>query len=301
MALQNVLVTGGAGFIGRHLVKSLAEKGSDVIVLDIAASGKIVGANAVYRKDIRDRDAVWDVIRKERIDTCIHLAAKVSVVDSVSNPAETLDVNINGTRCVLEACSQNHVQNFVFASSAAVYGEPLRLPLREDHVLRPLSPYGKSKVEGERLVAKYNADGKIKNAVTLRFFNVYGENQNPVYAGVISKFAERLSKGLPPLIYGDGRQTRDFIFVHDVVRAIELAAESNLSGVFNIATGKATSINELSKKMSTLFGFESKQTYRRRLSGDILHSYADIATTKDTLHFSAERDLDRGLKEMFRF
>ena len=294
-----MLVTGGAGFIGRHLVRDLTKKGLSVTVLDIAESGtEGLGVKAVYRKDIRNTDAVQAIIRKEQIDTCIHLAAKVSVADSIANPDDTLDTNVKGTMSVLEACARNNVENFVFASSAAVYGEPRQLPLQEDQVLQPLSPYGRSKVAGEQLVAAYNAYDKIRHAVTLRFFNVYGPDQNPAYAGVISEFAKRLSKGESPVIYGDGNQTRDFISVHDVVRAIELAAEASLSGIFNVATGRGISISELAKKMMLLFGLDLKPVYLDAIEGDIIHSYADVTKARDLLHFSAERDLQSELKKM---
>lgn len=292
-------MTGAAGFIGRHLVGSLLKKGYRVVVLDIAEPFISPSKNfAYYQEDIRNTEVVEGVIRQSRIDTCVHLAAKVSVADSVANPDETLDTNVRGTMSVLEACARNDVRSFVFASSAAVYGEPRQLPLREDYPPEPMSPYGMSKISGEQLVATYNAYGKIKNAISLRLFNVYGENQNPVYAGVISKFAKRLSSGLAPVIYGDGNQTRDFISVQDVVRAIELAAESELSGIFNVATGKPISINELAKKMTELFGLHLKPVYQQAVEGDILHSYADVTKAKNDLHFSVTHDLDSELEKM---
>lgn len=295
-----MLVTGGTGFIGRHLTKSLSGRGYTVVVLDIAEIYKeVIGAKAIYKNDIRNTETLQTIIRDEQIDTCIHLAAKVSVSGSISNPDDTLDTNVKGTMSVLEACSNNEVLNFVFASSAAVYGEPQQLPLEEDHVLHPLSPYGKSKVEGEELVATYGACKKIRNTIVLRFFNVYGENQNPSYAGVISKFAERLSKGLPPIIYGNGNQTRDFISVHDVARAIELAAQSELSGIFNIATGKGISINDLASKMTAMFNLDLKPMYLNAKEGDITNSYGAVARAKNLLNFSAKRDLGSELRRMF--
>src|SRR5205085_7280537 len=150
---------------------------------------------------------------------------------------------VNGTLSVLNACASNNVGNFVFASSAAVYGEPKIIPIPEDHVLNPLSPYGASKVAGEALVSSFGNSQKIRNAATLRFFNVYGKGQSAEYAGVITKFIERLSSGLPPIIFGDGTQTRDFISVQDIVEAIVLAAQKGLSGIYNLGTCNPISLN----------------------------------------------------------
>ena len=149
---------------------------------------------------------------------------KISVTESVTNPSDTLDVNILGTLNVLEACSKSGVRKLVFASSAAAYGEPRTFPISEDHVLNPLSPYGASKAAAEVLISSYRNLNKIPNAISLRFFNVYGIGQSIEYAGVITKFHERLSKGEAPIIFGDGEQTRDFVSVNDVVDAILLAS-----------------------------------------------------------------------------
>lgn len=293
-----MLVTGGAGFIGRHLVRSLSRRGCSVTVLDITEFGTEIPVKAVYRKDIRNTEAVQSIIRKHQIDTCIHLAAKVSVQHSIANPDDTLDTNVKGTMSLLEASARCSVNNFIFASSAAVYGQPTQLPLREDQLLKPISPYGTSKATGEELVAASKAYGKIKNGITLRFFNVYGENQNPAYAGVITRFIERLSRKLPPIIYGDGGQTRDFISVNDVVRAIEIAAESDLSGPFNVGSGQAVSINELAERMSSIFGLDLRPVYKEAIQGDIMHSYADTTKTATILRFSAKHTLDLELKKM---
>ena len=149
--------------------------------------------------------------------------AKISVPESITNPGETKNVNIKGTFNILEACSQVDLKNFVFISSSAVYGEAKVLPITEDQLLDPLSPYGDSKIAGEALVSSFKDTGKIQNGISLRMFNVFGEGQSSEYAGVITKFAERLSASLPPVLYGDGNQIRDFIFVDDVVNAIVLS------------------------------------------------------------------------------
>jgi UDP-glucose 4-epimerase len=227
--IESILVSGGMGFIGRHLIEKLRKEEycSKIIIIDNLSNAQAFSKNVIssntepkikfYKADIRDKSTVSDIIKHEKIDACVHLAAKMSVEESVRNPEEVVGVNIQGTLSMLEACSQNNVKTFLFASSAAVYGHAkVLLPIPEDHVLEPLSPYGATKVAGESLVNSYKNCGKIKNAIILRFFNVYGEGQNKEYAGVITNFADRLSTGLPPVIYGDGRQTRDFVSVDDV-------------------------------------------------------------------------------------
>jgi UDP-glucose 4-epimerase len=322
--MNRVLVTGGAGFIGHHLLKRLFQLNCHVTVIDNLSNRNenfpIRNNNnnyyydaldkniSFYKEDIRNKDSISDIFKNERIDTCIHLAAKISVSESVLNPYDTLDVNINGTLNVLEACSNNQVRNFVFASSAAAYGEPKKLPISEDHPLDPLSPYGLSKGIGETLVSTYRNLKKLQHTISLRFFNVYGEGQTLEYAGVIPKFAERLSKGLPPIIYGDGKQTRDFVSVNDVVNAILLAAESpnnNLSSkyplrVFNIATGKSISINELAQMMIRIYGFDFEPIYERELEGDIKYAAVDMTNSKNILGFVATEQLELALKQMIK-
>ena len=296
--MTRILVTGGAGFVGRHLVKHLThhEADTEVTIVDNLSNAdkhnldsyKTSNARiSFYREDIRSQKTLSDLVKRHRIDTCIHLAAKVSVSDSMINPSETIDVNVNGTHVVLAACAENQVQTVIFASSAAVYGEPKMLPIDEDHALKPLSPYGESKMSGEALLDSFNAQKKIKNVVSLRFFNIFGEGQNPTYAGVITKFAERLSQGLPPIIYGTGEQTRDFISVNDVAIAILLAMRANISGVFNIGSGRPTSINELARNMIKMFDLDLEPIYKDPLEGDILHSHANVTRAKDLLRFAA--------------
>lgn len=300
--MQSVLVTGGAGFIGHHLVKRML---SDyrVVIIDNLSNGKSGNIpkhpNATfYKEDIRNKETISDIIKSHKISTCIHLAAKISVNDSILNPVETVDVNIKGTLAVLEGCAKSNVESFVFASSAAVYGEPKNLPIPEDHILEPLSPYGASKVAGEALATSYRHSGKIIHTACLRFFNVYGEGQNPEYAGVISKFEERLSKGLPPIIYGDGKQTRDFISINDVVDAIIKAAHSRVSGTFNVGTGKPTKIRDLASKMIQTYKLNLKPIFVDGRRGDILQSYADTTKARELLKFVASEDINAGLKKL---
>jgi UDP-glucose 4-epimerase len=304
---RRILVTGGAGFIGHHLVtKLLEDPDCRITIIDNLSNDKskkrlkdLPPSVAFYEEDIRNRQAVSDIVKREGAHACIHLAAKISVVDSIRNPAETIDVNVNGTLSVLEACANNGVQAFVLASSAAVYGDADVVPTPEDCVLDPLSPYGASKVSGEALVASYKNSGKISKAISLRFFNVYGRGQSPEYAGVITKFAERLSKKQPPVIYGDGQQTRDFIHVSDVVHGAMLATNSGVSGVFNIGTGKPTSIDYLARKMINIHGLDVKPICSSAEKGDIRHSCANTDRSLRGLRFAAHQDIDSALRMMY--
>ena len=231
---------------------------------------------------------------------------KISVTESVTNPSDTLDVNILGTLNVLEACSKSGVRNLVFASSAAAYGEPRTFPISEDHVLNPLSPYGASKAAAEVLVSSYRNLNKIPNAISLRFFNVYGIGQSIEYAGVITKFQERLSEGEAPIIFGDGEQTRDFVSVNDVVDAILLAAETrekpiSLSpAVFNIATGTSTSINQLAQLMIKLSKQDVKIIYQAPKEGDIKFASVDTTRAGQVLRFTPKESLELGLESLIR-
>lgn len=299
----SILITGGAGFIGKHLARALLFHEYKVTIVDNLTTGTTLqnlpnGRITFYKEDIQNSETLTDIVKKEAIDTCIHLAGKTSVRDSIHNPMDTARVNIGGTLNVLEACTRNKVKTFVFASSAAVYGEPKLLPLSEDQVPEPLSPYGASKAAGELLALSYKNSEKINNAVALRFFNVYGQGQNPVYAGVITRFAERLAKGLPPIIYGDGKQTRDFISVKDVIRAITLAADSDISGTFNIGTGKPIEIIDLAKLMIDALQLDLNPIYDDALKGDIVHSYADMTKSLRELHFTSTQELASDLKEL---
>lgn len=314
--MQNVIVTGGSGFIGHHLVNRLLKLRKRVAIVDnLSNFGSSKGYNnrssentkiSFYKEDIRNGNSLSDIFKQEQPDCCIHLAAKISVIESVTNPSDTLDVNILGTLNVLEACSKSGVRNLVFASSAAAYGEPRTFPISEDHVLNPLSPYGASKAAAEVLVSSYRNLNKIPNAISLRFFNVYGIGQSIEYAGVITKFQERLSKGEAPIIFGDGEQTRDFVSVNDVVDAILLAAETrekpiSLSpAVFNIATGTSTSINQLAQLMIKLSKQDVKIIYQAPKEGDIKFASVDMTRSGQVLRFTPKESLELGLESLIR-
>jgi UDP-glucose 4-epimerase len=261
-----------------------------------------------YTADIRDKKTISEIFQSEKADTCIHLAAKISVADSIVNPDETMDINLAGTLNVLEASTKSKVSKFIFASSAAVYGDVSELPISENAPMRPLSPYGKSKMLAEEHVFRYEKLKKIQNTISLRIFNVYGSG-NVNKSDVVSKFASRVSKGLPPIITGDGNHTRDFVSVDDVVESLLLsikAMESNYNSnfsstpVFNIGSGTPTSINELARKMIAISGLDIDPIYEKGNGnyGVILHSYPDISKAKRDLKFVVKKDLETGLREM---
>ncbi len=318
--MEQILVTGSGGFIGRHLVSTLLLEQDTRLILadkfnqesDLLAYSKRFKDKSVsfYNLDIRDRDAVFELFKQEKVSTCIHLAGRVNVQDSIKNPTQTMDVNVKGTLNILDACALNQTKNFIFASSAAVYGHPTVLPIPEDHVLAPLSPYGTSKMLGEQTVSSYRLSEKIQNAISLRIFNAYGIDQFG-NTNVISQFAKRLSKGLPPIIYGDGLQGRDFISVADIVGAILLTIKamedsrdallSTSSCVFNIGTGVSTSINEVSSQMIKLVGLDFDPIYlETNDKTDVKDSCADITKAKEILEFTSKHKLEAELKNLVK-
>jgi UDP-glucose 4-epimerase len=314
--MQSILVSGGAGFIGRHLINKLSKEKDyrKVIIIDNLSNAqpflnKVISSNTepeikFYKADIRRKRTISDIIKREKIDACIHLAARMSVEESVRKPQQVVNVNIQGTLSMLEACSQNNVKTFVFASSAAVYGHAKELlPIPEDHVLEPLSPYGATKVAGESLVNAYKNCGRIGNTIVLRFFNVYGEGQSKEYAGVITNFANRLSAGLPPVIYGDGRQTRDFVSVDDItnilIAATIQAEQTGLSCTLNVGTGSPVTINELARKMIRIFGLDNiEPIYQEANKGDIFFSLADTSRLKHILKTEAKTNIEYELAKI---
>ncbi len=267
---MKVLVTGGSGFIGTNLSLFLTEEGHEVRVLDLRSPN----FKAEYVKgDIRDYETVKRAV--EGIEAVVHLAAMVSAVEATEKPEEATEINVMGTLNLLEASRRQGVRRFVYASSVAVYGEPLYLPVDERHPNFPVNVYGATKLGGEALVNGYSGNYGL-STVSLRFFNVYGPWMRPgPYSGVILKFLEFAHGNEPFRIEGDGRQTRDFIYVEDVVRAIQLALEEEFTGAYNVGTGKETSIIELARLVSEVVGIPCRVEHAPPRKGDIRRSVAD--------------------------
>ncbi|MFA5929930.1 MAG: NAD-dependent epimerase/dehydratase family protein [Candidatus Micrarchaeia archaeon] len=292
-----IVVTGGSGFIGTHLCGRLQEGGYDVRILDISPPKAGVKAEFV-RASVLDAARLTKML--EGAEGVVHLAALIDVAASVSDPFSDFSVNATGTMNVLEAARHACVKKVAFASSAAVYGEPERLPVDEEHPTRPLSPYGASKLAAERYVLLYGSLYGMETTA-LRLFNVYGEGQNASspYSGVITKFADAISEGRQPIIFGDGEQTRDFVHVDDVCEAFVRAIDGQgCETPLNIASGVETSVAELLETMCGICGADFSPTYMPERQGEIARSVADIKLARKRIGYSPRMALSQGLREM---
>ena len=300
-------MTGGAGFIGSHLVDGLIDAEADVTILDNLDTGRMenIAQHKLNRNfhfvegDVRDFGVVKRLIKD--VDVVVNLAAIASVQRSVEDPLLVNDVNVKGTLNLLKASVDTGVKRFVQASSAAVYGDAQKLPVREDFIPMPLSPYAVSKLAAENYAGVLNRIYGLET-VCLRFFNVYGPRQaNNPYSGAITIFMNELLGNRSPRIFGDGEQSRDFVFVKDVVSAVMLAlSEKGAVGeVFNVASGKATTINKIVQVLQKLTGKEDlRPVYGEPREGDIRHSCASIEKAKMTLGYEPLISLEEGLKEL---
>lgn len=306
MGKIKIVVTGGAGFIGSHIVEYWLDQGAEVHVIDNLRSGYIsnveIFPKAVFHKvSVTERDEVFKIMKN--VDYVFHLAALVSVPESIEKPEECYDINVKGLLNVLEAAKENKAKKIVYSSSAAVYGDNAQSPQSVDLKPNPKSPYGSTKLDGEYYLNTYNEMFGI-GTVSLRYFNVFGTRQDPAsqYAAAIPIFVQKALKNLPITIYGDGEQTRDFIFVKDVVKANVLAATTpNVSGVFNVARGQAITINEIVKIVIEETKSSSKIVYGMERLGDIKHSLASIKETKEKLNFNPDVNLMDGLKKTIKY
>jgi nucleoside-diphosphate-sugar epimerase len=302
---KNVLVTGGAGFIGSHTVDRLVSEGYNVRVLDNLSTGNIAnieghlrsGEAELVKADIRDASIVKDSLQD--IDVVIHFAAQVSVPLSIKNPELTFDVNLLGTLNLLRSSVKAHIKKFVFISSCSVCGDPEALPVTEQTPPNPISPYAESKLVGERYCLGFS-ERQLLQTVVLRFFNVYGPRQTMNdYSGVITRFMDCCRQKMPLTIYGDGSQTRDFVNVKDVATAVLASIDNRSSGeVFNIGSGQPTSIHTLAKTILQLSGEQLEVRYEKSRVGDIKDSYADITKARRFFGYEPKVSLIDGLRTL---
>ncbi|BAW31232.1 MAG TPA: SDR family oxidoreductase [Methanothermobacter sp.] len=302
---KNVIVTGGLGFIGSHLTDRLLKDGNKVTVIDNCSTGSI---NNLAMKDHENLKIIKGSITEldlEKIfqgkDYIFHQAALASVEESIKDPIKCHRINATGTLRILQAASKCNIIKVLNASTSAVYGNNPKIPLDENETPRPLSPYAASKVSAEFYCHVYKECYGL-DTVSLRYFNVFGPRQNPKseYAAVIPRFIHAILSGENPIIYGDGNQTRDFIYVEDVVEANLLLAESDFTGQINVATGKSVTINQLLELIGEICGIEIKAEYQDPRPGDIKDSRADISLLK-SLGFKKLTSLKNGLEKTIKW
>jgi len=315
--MANYLVTGGAGFIGSHIAETLLKEGHRVRILDNFSTGRRENLQAIQmiaplnleiiEGDVRDKKVCDQVV--SGIDFVFHEAAQVSVPESVNDPETTQEVNIGGTLNLLSACKRAGIKRLVLASSTAIYGdspdEKDSLKPKKEHLTpNPLSPYALSKLVGEyycRLFSKVYG----LSTVALRYFNVFGPRQDPnsEYAAVIPKFIERLLQNLPPVIYGDGKQSRDFVYVGDVIQAnFQACHQDGIEGeVFNVASGRSYTLLQLLEYLKKIIHSAQEPVFAPARAGDIRHSKADIQKARKFLGFQPKIGLRKGLKPTVEF
>ena len=304
---MNILVTGGAGFIGSNLVASLVEAGHKVTVIDDLPSGFEENLKSVMDKitfinaSILKSSVLQSTFRD--IEAAYHLAAIASVQKSIDNPKECHEVNVIGTISVLEAARINNVKKVILASSAAVYGDQPDLPKKETTPLAPMSPYAIDKISCENYMRIYHNLYGIET-ISFRFFNVFGENQDPdsEYAAVIPIFIKSMLKGKGPEVFGDGSQSRDFTYIKDLVDGLTFALDQKLDGsAINLATGTKTTLLELISTINSILGTTLKPEFQKARPGDIYESYSDISLARERFNFTPKHSLKEGLKNTVQF
>ncbi|MEC0269132.1 NAD-dependent epimerase/dehydratase family protein [Paenibacillus anseongense] len=301
---MNILVTGGAGFIGSLIVDDLLQEGHDVHIFDNLTTGRMAYVNekAVFHHgDLLDGNRLAEVFAASRPEVVIHHAAQIDVQTSLINPLLDAKINILGTIDLLEQCREHGVRKLIYASSAAVYGTPQYLSVDEAHPVRPLSFYGISKHTPEHYIESFALLYGMDYTV-LRYANVYGIRQDPKgEGGVVAIFMDKLLDGKQPVIYGDGEQTRDFIYVQDIVSANRAALYKGSRGIYNISCNEQTSINELLKEMCSICGSSFNPAYEAARTGDIVHSRLDNRAALNDLGWSPIFTLRDGLGATFAY
>lgn len=310
MARKKMLVTGGAGFIGSHLVDDLVKNGHSVKILDDFSSGSVNNILGFFNyknfKMIRGSVTDMELVRKATadVDVVFHLAAQIHVDKSIIEPRRTFEVNTLGTLNILDAALENEVELVVYASTSEVYGSAKHVPMNEDHPLNPASPYAASKAAADRLCFSYYNTYKLP-VVVVRCFNTYGPRQKDTgYAAAIPKFLRKALPGLPPIIYGDGKQTRDYMYVNDAVNAYKLilkSYENVLGKAVNFGTGKEITIMKLANTVLKLCGNKSKPIHVAPRAGEVKRLCADISLAQKELGFVPKYTIDQGLKQFLEW
>ncbi len=298
---MKIFVTGGSGFIGKHLIKKLQNEHELIIYENFSNSSEEDFSNLLKKNVflIKGDMTNFPLLKKSlmNVDLVIHLAAKIDILESITHPNDTHKINVEGSLNLLRCCVENNIKNFISASSAAVYGNPTEIPVSEKTVPNPVSPYGAEKLSLE-FYAKAFANAYDMNCISLRFFNVYGKGQSNEYAGVITKFIEKIHSNQPLTIFGNGENTRDFIHIDDLVDGI-VKSISNINGkkgnVYNLASGVSTSVKELAELMILISKKNLKLNFTDSRPGDLLHSLASIELAKKELGFEPKISLEDGL------
>ncbi len=299
---MKAIVTGGAGFIGSHLTDALIAIGAEVHVIDNLSTGdaaRVHPSAELHAADVRS-PAARSAVVSAKPDIMFHLAAQADVQRSMDDPDLDLSVNVSGTLNMLEACREAGVRKFVFASTSGVYGDLQRDLMREDDPVDPISYYGLSKLTAERYIRLYDRHAGVPYTI-LRYGNVYGPRQTSKgEGGVVAIFMERILKGLPLTIHGDGRQTRDFVYVQDILQANLAAAERGSGETLHVSTGKPTSVNQLVELLRRIHPAEIAAEYGPARSGDIVHSCLSNRLTRTLLRWQPACDIEHGLRETYR-
>jgi len=301
--MKKVVVTGGAGFIGSHLAEELSVRGYHVVILDDLSTGKKENIKLLLEEEnvelVKGTITELPLLQElfQGVHYVFHLAALPSVPRSIKDPQASHEVNATGTLNILIAARDNNIRKVVYASSSSVYGDTPTLPKTEDMLPNPQSPYAVGKLTGEYYCKAFHQVYALPY-ICLRYFNVYGPRQDPTsqYAAVIPRFMKMVSEKNPPIIFGDGKQTRDFTFVRDVVEANTLAAESELVGIFNIGRGEKITINQLAGLIIGLMGGDVKAINVEPRQGDVLHSLADISQAR-RFGYEPRYSLEAGLRQ----